>query len=111
MHTLHNQVASIFFQPSFLLSSGSAGATLLVPLLQLLALGLSGAAVTNYIQSVRAGAGHSQLDWAALMSTLVALMRAQCVCGGGGYLLWCLLRAHVCVRGVVLLLVGDQARG
>lgn len=47
-----SQTAGIFFQPSFMTSADSAGPALLVPLLQILSLGLSAAAVTNYVQSV-----------------------------------------------------------
>jgi len=46
------QTAGIFFQPSFLTSADTAGAPLLGPLMQILSLGLSAAAVTNYVQSV-----------------------------------------------------------
>lgn len=46
------QTAGIFFQTSFLTSADSAGVPLLGPLMQILSLGLSAAAVTNYVQSV-----------------------------------------------------------
>ena len=46
------QVSEIFFQHSFLTSADTAGPSLLGPLMSILSLGLSGAAVTNYVQSV-----------------------------------------------------------
>lgn len=54
------QTAEIFFQKSFLMSADSAGPALLGPLFQILSLGLSAAAVTNYVQS--GGAQVDQLD-------------------------------------------------
>lgn len=48
----HAQTSEIFFQHTFLTSIDTAGPSLLGPLTQILSLGLSAAAVTNYVQSV-----------------------------------------------------------
>jgi hypothetical protein len=58
--SFHAQAAEVGFLHSFLTSPASAGPLLLGPLYQILSLGLSAAAVTNYVQS--GGARTDTLD-------------------------------------------------
>lgn len=54
------QAAEVGFLKTFLMSPASSGPLLLAPLYQILSLGLSAAAVTNYVQS--GGARTDTLD-------------------------------------------------